>query len=169
MGAETAKKPGAKINHAVKLRPARPEDVHFSWVVYAEAVRPHIEPHIATRFKREWSDDYEKAGFMKWWTPENTSIITLADKQVGWLHFQESDEEIILVNYSVASEFHRQGIGSTVLELLLRDWAGKGKPIVHSVLKGSPHKGFFERRGFQVVGDEDIAHRMRRPPAVSKT
>src|SRR6266850_3619471 len=110
----------------VTLTPARPDDLEFAWTVYAEAVKPHIAPYIATHFNREWEEEKEKAAFATWWTTENTSIITHTGKHTGWLHFEETDCEITLVNYCVGSEFRHQGVGSYVLALLLDSWSAKG-------------------------------------------
>ena len=135
------------------LRPARKEDLDFSWTLYSEAVRPYVGPYIAKHFHREWNDGHEKSGFAKWWTVDNTSVINLGDEQVGWFHFEETDTEITLVNFCVASKFRRRGIGSQVLKELLEIWKRKQKPIVHAVLKDCPYRGFFERFEFKVSGE----------------
>jgi ribosomal protein S18 acetylase RimI-like enzyme len=145
----------------VAVRPAKLEDIDFSWGLYAEAVKPFIAPYISTHQKREWIDEHEKASFAKWWTPENTSIIMLGKSPVGWLHFEETDAEITLVNFCVSGEFRRRGIASRVLGMLLEGWKGKRKPILHSVLKQSPCKEFFESRGFKVIGEDEITFSMK--------
>lgn len=148
-----------------KLRPAQSHDCDFAWKLYSEAVRPHIGPYIAEHFNREWADEEEKARFLTWWTHENTSIVTLGDAQVGWLHFEETDAEITLLNYCVADEFRHRGIGSKVIGLLLDNWKDKQKPINHSVLKNSPYRGFFERFGFEMIEEDEITFLLRRPAA----
>src|SRR5579863_2904046 len=149
----------------VTLRQARTEDLDFAWRVYAEAIKPHIAPYIATHFGREWKDEQEKAAFATWWTLENTSVITHADAQVGWLHFEESDREITLVNYCIGSDYRHRGIGSQVLVYLLGMLGARGKPIIHTVLKTSQLQVFFERFGFEVIGEDEITLIMKRPVA----
>jgi N-acetylglutamate synthase-like GNAT family acetyltransferase len=148
-----------------KLRPARPDDCDFAWKLYSQAVKPHIGPYIAAHFDREWSDDEEKARFLTWWTPENTSIVTVGETGVGWLHFEETDAEITLLNYCVADEFRHRGIGSKVIGLLLENWQDMEKPIHHSVLKDSQYRGFFELFGFEMIEEDEITFLMRRPAA----
>ena len=145
-----------------ELRSARLEDVDFAWRLYADAVEPYVGPYIATRFQREWREEEERLRFIGWWTPDNTSIVTIDNEQVGWLHVEEAEDEILLVNYCIACEFRRRGIGSSVLRLLLDRWSTTQKPIAHSVLKGCPYQEFFARFGFQVIGEDELTILMRR-------
>ena len=150
------RQPKPQANQNIELKSARAEDVLFSWKLYVEAVKPHIAPHIKARFNRAWDDDAERTKFQQWWTPQNTFIVMADQSPVGWLHFEETDTEITLVNYCVAADYRRQGIGSTVLQTLIADWTKKNKPLVHSVLKGSTCRTFFEKRGFELIGEDEI-------------
>lgn len=147
---------------SITFRAATDDDRDFAWRLYAEAVEPHISPIITARFNRGWSHDHERARFSTWWTPENTSIIRHGDEEVGWFHLEEGADELTLLNFCIASKFRGRGIGEKSITALLESWKPKGKPILHTVLKDSPHRGFFERFGFQVVNDDDIVHSMRR-------
>jgi N-acetylglutamate synthase-like GNAT family acetyltransferase len=151
------------MSQAPELRRARPNDADFAWRLYAEAVEPHVGPYIASRFQREWREDEERSRFDTWWTPENTSIISIADQQIGWFHVEETEDEIILANYCIASDYRRRGIGSKVLRLLLDSWSAARKPVTHSVLKTCPHHEFFKRHGFHVIGEDELAILMKRP------
>src|SRR5580704_9516131 len=97
------------------LRPAKSEDFEFAWKIYAEAVKPLITPHL----RRKWADDEEKRRFATVWRTEKSSIIMLGDKQIGWLAFDESGDEIVIENGYIVPEFQRRGVGSKVVRELL--------------------------------------------------
>jgi hypothetical protein len=142
-----------------KLRPARPDDYEFAWLLYAEAVKPYM---IANH-DHKWNDPDEKRRFSKIWRPEKTSIIILGDKNIGWLAFDETGDEVAVENGYIAPEFQRRGIGSSILGGLLEGWKAKRKSVSLSMLKKSPHRPFFERLGFKESGQKDITISFHRP------
>lgn len=141
------------------LRPAKLDDFEFAWKIYLEAVKPHITPHL----RRKWVDDEEKRRFATVWRTEKSSIILLGDKQIGWLAFDETADEIVIENGYIVPEFQRRGIGSKVFAELLEGWNSKRKPVSLSILKNAPHRPFFERLGFQATGEKDITVSFKRP------
>jgi ribosomal protein S18 acetylase RimI-like enzyme len=147
------------MDEHASLRPAKPEDFEFAWNIYSEAVKPHITPYL----RRKWDDDEEKRRFATLWRTEKSSIILLKDKQIGWLAFDETANEIVIENAYIVPEFQRRGIGSKVFGELLERWGPKRKPVSLSVLKNAPHRPFFERLGFQASGENDMTVSFNRP------
>jgi hypothetical protein len=163
MSASAPAKPDTRGNPLVLLRPASYNDIQVAWTFYEEAVKPYLAPRLVVRFGRDWEHDRERANFGTWWTTTNTSMILLSQRPVGWLHHEESNSEITLVNYCVGLDFRRRGVGSTALGLFLNDLCSKNKPVIHSLLKGSPCRSFFEKRGFDLVGEDDLVFVFKRP------
>jgi ribosomal protein S18 acetylase RimI-like enzyme len=111
-----------------------------------------------------WVDEVENARFAKLWTSSDTRIITLDDRDVGWLGASDAGPEIFLKQLYVTPALQRRGIGTQVMWLLLEEWQGTRKPIVLGVLKNSPARRLYERLGFTVVGETDMKFMMRREP-----
>jgi len=143
------------------LRPAKSADFEFAWKIYLEAVKPHITPYL----HREWADDDEKRRFATIWRTDKSSIILFGDKQIGWLAFDETADEIVIENGYIVPEFQRRGIGSKIFGELLESWSTKRKPVSLSILKNAPHRLFFERLGFRATGEKDVTVSFKRPAA----
>jgi GNAT superfamily N-acetyltransferase len=149
----------------LELKSARKTDLDFSWTLWREAVKPHIEPYLARRLGRPWRDEEEKKRFAEWWKPDLSSIIVLDNEPIGWLASEETNENVTLHNFCVASQHRGRGVGKIILEAKLDEWKSKRKTIVHSVLKGSNFAPFFQTYGFRPVLEDEITVSMMMPPA----
>lgn len=145
-----------KKARTLELRTATQSDLEFAWQAWAEAVKPHIAPIIASKFNRSWNDDDEQKRFSAWWQPKLASIITLDSIPVGWLAWEDADGVLTLLNFVILKRYRGLGIGSIVVGAKLNEWASNFKTIAHSVLKPSGHTSFFQRFGFRTIREDDM-------------
>jgi GNAT superfamily N-acetyltransferase len=143
----------------VALRPACAEDYGFALALYVETIKPYTLAFMP------WVDAAETARFARLWAPADTKVITLDGADVGWVEATDTGAEIFLKQIYVVPARQRLGIGTQIMELLLKEWEPAHKPIVLGVLKNNPARRLYERLGFAVVGETDMKFLMRREPA----
>ena len=64
-------------------------------------------------------------------------------------------QEIILIQFYIASEHQNRGTGTQVLRDLLTEARQRNKAISLGVMKNNPARCLYEREGFKHVGEND--------------
>ena len=146
------------MTEAVALRPARAEDYNFALALYVETIKPYTVAFMP------WVDAVETARFARLWAPADTRVITLDGADVGWVEASDTGAELVLKQFYIAPAQQKRGIGTQVMDLLLKEWQSAGKPIVLNVLKNNPARRLYQRLGFATVGETDMKFLMRREP-----
>jgi ribosomal protein S18 acetylase RimI-like enzyme len=142
----------------IELKRATPGDFDMALNLYLVTMKP-LTAELMT-----WDENKQSAGFAEQWNVNNVQIITLEGQSVGWVQAAETASEIFLQQLFVSPEYQGRGIGSKVLQTLLRHWKKTGKPVVLTVLKNNPARRLYERYGFTVVGEVGVKLRMSRTP-----
>jgi ribosomal protein S18 acetylase RimI-like enzyme len=140
----------------IDLRPACSDDYAFALNLYIEAIRPLASAWI------EWVEADQEAQFASLWRPNDTRIIVLQGKEIGWVEFRATGDEIFLKQLYISPEHRRRGIGSRVMRLLLEERRGVAKSMALFVLKNNPALRFYRRHGFEVVRETPTRFVMRR-------
>ena len=152
----------------LSLRDTTPEDQDFLLEVYAST---RLDELAVTGW-----DDKQKLTFIKMQFlvrersyPEVDSKIILLDRRpVGRMLVDRGDAEILLRDIALLTEYRNAGIGSRLLQDLLKEAAAAGKPIKLHVLSTSPAVRFYERLGFTTTSTEPTAYlEMKWVPATS--
>ena len=146
------------MNGAVALREACAEDYNFALALYTQTIKPYTIAFMP------WIDAVESARFKRLWSLADTRIITLDGAEVGWVEATDTGEELVLKQFYIAPARQKRGIGTQVMDLLLKEWQSAGKPIVLNVLKNNPARRLYQRLGFATVGETDMKFLMRREP-----
>jgi ribosomal protein S18 acetylase RimI-like enzyme len=141
---------------AINLRSASLDDYPFALKLYVEAIRP-----LASAW-REWVDADQKALFASLWRPNDTRIIVLDGRRIGWVEFRTTEDEVFLKQLYISPEHQRRGIGSRVMRLLLEERRGMAKSMALFVLKNNPAFRFYKRHGFDVMRETPTRFIMRR-------
>jgi ribosomal protein S18 acetylase RimI-like enzyme len=68
------------------------------------------------------------------------------------------DEEILLRDIALLTEYRNTGIGSHLIQDLMKEATAAGKPIGLHVVATSPAVRLYERLGFCRSGDETAAY-----------
>ena len=136
------------------LREAKPEDEPFLLEVYAST---RLEELAGVAW-----DDNQKQAFVRMqflarercYPRADNRIILLDGRPVGRMLVDRDDEEILLRDIALLTEYRNTGIGSRLIQDLMKE----SKPIGLHVVATSPAVRLYERLGFRRCGDETAAY-----------
>jgi len=154
-------------NDTLSLREATPEDEPFLLDVYASTRLEELEGF-------GWSEE-QKHAFIKMqflarercYPRVDNRIILLNGRPVGRILIDRSDELILLRDIALLTEFRNAGIGSRLIQDLMREATTAGKPIELHVMATSPAARLYERLGFCRTGGDNAYLEMKWVPATS--
>ncbi|HJY30977.1 MAG TPA: GNAT family N-acetyltransferase [Pyrinomonadaceae bacterium] len=141
-----------KLN--LSLREVTPDDQQFLFEVYATT---RIDELQGT----DWTND-QKLGFlrMQFLVRERSQprvddrIILLNGQAIGRMLVDRSEAAIVLRDIAVLTEYRNAGVGSRLIQDLIKEAAAAGKPIQLHVIASSPAVRLYERLGFCRTGEE---------------
>jgi ribosomal protein S18 acetylase RimI-like enzyme len=97
--------------------------------------------------KWEWDD----SKFREFFDPNITKVIQADGIDIGMLRVEEREDCIYLGDIQIDSAYRGQGIGTQLIETVIRSANIANKPVRLRVLKGNPAKELYLRLGFQEV------------------
>lgn len=138
----------------LSLRDAAPEDEAFLLEVYASMRLDELEGF-------GWSDDQKRAFIRMQFHARERSyprignrIIVLNGRPVGRMMVDRNETEILLRDIALLTEFRNAGIGTRLIQDLMKEATSAGKPILLHVVSTSPAVRLYERLGFYRTADE---------------
>jgi GNAT superfamily N-acetyltransferase len=92
----------------------------------------------------EWDD----SKFREFFDPNKTKVIQADGIDIGMLRVEEREDCIYLGDIQLDSAYRGQGIGTQLIETVIRSANIANKPVRLRVLKGNPAKKLYLRLGF---------------------
>ena len=152
----------------ITLRDALPADEVLLFALYASsrAEEMALVP---------WSDE-QRDGFLRMqydaqtthyrqaFPNANFSVILRDEVPVGRLYVSRKENEIRILDITVLPELRNQGIGTAMLDDLVREAAQLKKHVVIYVETFNPSLRLFERLGFKSIAEEGINFLMKYQP-----
>ena len=127
-----------------QLRPARPDDREFLYALNETTMREHVEGIWG------WNDSEQLAFFDNRFRPREWQVIQADGEDVGVLIVNEGDDELYLAEIQILPEWQSRGIGSAVVQSLMRAAASSRKPLTLRVLHVNERaRALYERLGFR--------------------
>lgn len=145
------------MTNQIALRKAEPGDFTFCRQLYFKCMGWIIEALSLDMARQQES-------FAGQWEATEVRIITLAGTDVGWLQTASANDTLFLAQLYLDSLVQRQGIGSDVMRMLMREAAHQQMAITLAVVKINPARRLYERLGFRVVREDDLKVYMRHEP-----
>jgi GNAT superfamily N-acetyltransferase len=142
----------------IHLRKGSAEHYAFAQHLYLSTMQPYTAELMV------WDETRQRLSFADQWRLDEVQIIAVDDTDVGWFQVSETSTGIRLLQFFIAPDRQRQGIGTEVLKSLVATWQLTGKPIALTVLKNNPAKRLYARCGFSVVGEMGVKFEMRLDP-----
>ena len=142
----------------VALRPALPSDRAFIERIYFDTQRWIIEELFGWR-----GDDIERAKFDETYARESTVIISLRGHDIGWMTVLSEATRLELDSIYLAEAYQRMGIGTLLIERLIREAASANVPVTLSTAKINPARTLYKRLGFQDAGESEFKVFLERP------
>ena len=137
-------------------------DYEFSYQVKKLAQGPHITERWG------WDEDKQRRFHRKAWEEERPDVITYQEEQIGTITVLKENNCVRVAQFFILPEYQRQGIGSFLLEGILKNADTAGKLSKVTFLEGSPVESLYRRYGFNLVEQGDGFCFMERPSSESK-
>ena len=141
----------------LETRQATAGDLDYAWSVYSENIRPYIEPKL----KDTWVDAKQKERFLTIWRPEESYMITVDEKPIGWGAAKISDKEVTLIHHYIEPAAQRKGYSTRLLSELLKEWTGKGRTVHAEVLRDPQAQALYQRLGFIKIKEAELTDLMQ--------
>lgn len=114
------------------------------------AMRPSLE--AVGRFNQERA----RRRFLDSFAPADTTLVLSGKQLLGFFAVQDRGDYLYLDHLYVAPDQQGGGIGSLILQWVLRDAAERDLPVRLMALKDSPANAFYRQHGFEVTGQEEF-------------
>jgi len=143
----------------VALRPARPADSEFCFRLHKAAMGDYVTAIWG------WDERRQREFHDRAFTPGRWRIITANGTDVGMLDVEYRPDEIYLSRIEINPRYQGRGIGSRLINMLLREARQGGQDLVLDVLTVN-HRAYalYQRLGLQEVarhGDGNVKITMR--------
>ena len=146
------------MDTAIALRPAQDVDREFCFRVTERAMRSYVEQTFG-----RWDAERQRERHANDFAASRPDIVSFHGVDVGiWLVLREPTR-LVLSKIYLLPEFQRRGIGSDLLDRLIRESRSTRVPIHLRLLKVNPALSLYARKGFRVVRQEDAYIYMERP------
>jgi len=143
---------------AISLRPASEDDLDFLFALHRASMRGYVDAVWG------WDDEFQSVFFRKRIDPDRLRIIEVDGQAVGVVGFHDDGERLDIGPFEVDPAIQGRGVGSAALGEMLAIADEAGIPATLQVLKvNSRALRLYERVGFEIVGETDTHHLMRRP------
>ena len=135
----------------METRNALPEDFEF----ILKLTRQNMERIVTREWNADWEKDVEPNFVNTWKTQGEKKIIEVGNRRVGYFWFERLPEpkEIFINSIQIVEEFKRKGLGTEVINWLLKEARNRNLEFVRGVVqKNNVHaKGFFKKNGFKFI------------------
>lgn len=151
----------------VSLRPATPDDEPFLLDLYASTRDDELAG-------LDWDDNQKRAFISMQFLVRERSyprgddrIILMNGRAIGRMLVNRSDSAILLTDIALLTEYRNAGIGTGLIQNLMKEAAESAKPLHLHVLETSPAVRLYERLGFSRLGTEAAYLEMKWDPTGS--
>jgi len=143
------------MESTLQLRPATTHDAEF--------VDQLTRTTMGTYVEVTWPDEEAREHYYRINRFEcpKTRIICRGGQRVGRLTLTHREGSLFIDNMHVIPEAQGKGIGTWLLEQVIRDAREKKLAVTLTVLKTNPARRLYERLGFQVYGEKNRRLQMR--------
>jgi ribosomal protein S18 acetylase RimI-like enzyme len=147
----------SEVTHPLTLRPATADDEAFLFDLFASTReefnfleetqrQPLLKMQYAAR-QFQYEEGYPQA---------EADIILLDDRRAGRMLVNVSEQAITLIDIALLPEYRGTGIGTQVLQDLLKRAVEARKPVKLQVFKTNPALRLYERLGFSRCGEQSM-------------
>ncbi|MGR6771304.1 GNAT family N-acetyltransferase [Pectobacterium brasiliense] len=141
----------------ITLRPATPEDEQFLFELRRATMDEHLHKAgvIADdsahwqRIKYHYNDAY---------------IVLMGSERIGLFKRYKGANEWTIIQIQILPAYQGQGIAAWLLNTFLQQADEANVPVTLSVLNGNRAITLYQRVGFKIVDNDDIALKMKRRP-----
>jgi GNAT superfamily N-acetyltransferase len=144
----------------ISLRSARTQDFEYCRRLYFAGMKRIIE-------ELQLDMGAQEESFHQYWEATQVQIIVADNVQVGWVQSFVREDELFVGQLFVDEPFQRQGIGTEVMNRLIKEASDANRAISLAVLKINPAVRLYDRLGFHITHEDHRKFYMRRDPIAS--
>ena len=140
-----------------KIRDYESKDYQFVYDVKKIVYQKYVEMNWG-----EWNEEKQIEMFKDFMNEnsKNIKIVMLDEEKIGFFHGNNLDDNTYEQrNICLIPEFQGQGIGSSILKMLIE--THKNKDVVLRCFKQNPVINLYKRLGFQLVGETEKHYLMK--------
>lgn len=145
---------------ALRLRPATSEDEPFLLHLFASTRADELAFMNGDESQRKafigMQFDAQSQQHVMSYPHAHNSIILWNDTPIGRLLLDRGERQLTLVDITLLPTHRGVGIGTHLLQDLLREASAAGKPVKLRVWYSSPAKELYQRLGFSAVNDDGV-------------
>ncbi|WP_299425484.1 GNAT family N-acetyltransferase [uncultured Shimia sp.] len=135
---------------SLRFDAAKPTDAKRLANLRVKAMRPSLE--AVGRFNQERA----RRRFLDTFVPEDTTLVFSGKQLLGFFELRDCEDHLYLDHFYIAPEEQGRGIGSMILQWILRDASERDLPVRLMALNGSPANKFYRLHGFEVTTQEEF-------------
>lgn len=158
---------------AIALRPCKDADVPFLRQLYGSTRQAELSPVPWTFEQKRWFIDQQfsaqKAHYEAHYPGCAFLVIELEGRPIGRLYVHRGDEDIRVVDITLAPGHRGRGIGGMLMAELLAEGRATARTVSIHVEQDNPAMDMYRRLGFRHVDTYGIYHLMewRATPAAA--
>jgi ribosomal protein S18 acetylase RimI-like enzyme len=133
--------------HSFHLRKASDADLQVTYEITEDAMRGYVEETWGS-----WNAEEQQQKHRANFTPESHRIIEVQGEVAGFVAIEDFPSHVWLVKLYLLAKYRGQGIGSQVLEDVLKEAGKQGKPVTLRVLRVNTRaQSLYAKHGFKVT------------------
>jgi ribosomal protein S18 acetylase RimI-like enzyme len=150
------------------LRPAAEADVDYLFTLFLSE-RQRQFAHVPwseeqTRQLLRMQFEAQRRHYGKQFPGAVHSIVMWNGEAAGQLYLDRQEEQFVVVDFALAPDFRRLGIGSKIIASLQADAAAAGMRITGHVDRTNPATQFWRSLGFHLTGEDSLYFKMEWRP-----
>lgn len=130
------------------IRQATNKDVDVLDRIHTENMKGYVEKVYS------WNPKLFRDRFI----PQDYQIIEIEDRIVGFIKVVIYEREIYLGEIQIERNYQRQGIGTSLINSLIKKAQINNKKVFLKIVKGNPAEKLYKRLGFTVF-EESSTHK----------
>ena len=145
------------------LVPCREEDREYLWWLHRETMWEYVDKTWG------WDEAFQRKKFDEGFDPPALQMIEIDGGAVGYIRVRREPDAIFLASIEIAPESQNKGIGSRLIEDLLREGERMELPVKLLVLRVNPARRLYERLGFECTNETETHFEMWRMPSTKQS
>ena len=137
------------VEYSFRVRRAEEKDLAFAERLYIGTMEPLLKALGA------WDHECFSRRIRASYKAEESRIILVGDKEVGWMQVTPSPDDLNLAQIHLVEPVRGGGIGTRLVRDLLEEAARAGKTVSLSTPRNNRAIGLYERLGFVADGNSE--------------
>lgn len=155
----------------ITLRPVSSSDDRFLFSLYASTRTAELAQVPWTELQKQaflqMQYAAQKSSYAAQYPDAEHVVISRDAEPVGRLYLARCPDRVHILDITVAERCRKNGVGSFVLNEIVREASEAGKPTTIYIEPSNPSVGLFERLGFRQVSVRDFQILLERRPSVA--